>query len=590
MSALAALTRYYDRLADQGEVPPFGYSLEKIGWCIVIDANGAVDDVVSLHDTEGRRPKPRLVEVPQPVKRTSAVASNFLWDKTAYALGVTAGAGRRTSQEHEAFKALHRDGLAGTEDPGLRALLAFLDRWRPEHFTAPSFPDDMRDGNVVFRFGPQRDFLHQIPAAKAIWAQRSRAEDGRLARCLVTGDRAPIARLHPAIRGVRGAQSSGASIVSFNLDAFTSYGHDQGENAPISQQAAFAYTAVLSRFLARGSRQLIQVGDASTVFWADASEAEQIDLAEDVFAAGLGVEIDEGVQSNRVRSVLEGLAKGRPLSQLAPELDEGVRFYVLGLSPNAARLSVRFWFEDSFAAIAAGIATHARDLRLEPPPRETQPDIRRLLLECAVRRKPENIPPQLAGETLRAVLTGQRYPATLLATLLMRLRVDGEVTALRVALLRALIARGRRLDSTTSKEEPPVSHDPDCKEPGYLLGQLFALYEYAQSAALGYSVNATIKDKFYGAAATTPRSIFPLLDRGSVSHLAKLRKERRPQAVSIEKQIAEIMARLSPGNDPFPRALAPEQQALFALGYYHDRNRHYSKRASNSATTEEAIL
>jgi CRISPR-associated protein Csd1 len=296
--------------------------------------------------------------------------------------------------------------------------------------------------------------------------------------------------------------------------------------------------------------------------------------------------IDEAMQAGRVRPILEGIAKGRPLRHLDPKLAEGVRFYVLGLSPNAARLSVRFWFEGTFGHLADSIAAHARDMALDPAPREDRPSIRRLLIETAVRHKSENISPQLAGEILRAILSGGRYPATLLSTILMRLRADGEVSPLRVALLKAIVTRNRRLDAFPTTEEPPVSYDPACKEAGYLLGQLFAVYEYAQSAALGRSINATVKDKFYGAAATTPQGVFPMLDRSSVPHLAKLRKLRPGQAVNIDKQIAEIMERLAPGTDPFPRSLPPAQQALFALGYYHQRNRRFADKPEH-ATAEE---
>lgn len=576
MTMLTALASYYDRLADKGEVPPFGYSLEKIGWCLVIDAAGAVRSVVSLMEGEGRKARPRLLTVPQPTIRTSGIASNFLWDKTAYVLGVTAGAGKRTAQEHDAFKALHRELLAGTDDPGLQALLAFLGRWTPDQFVPPAFPEEMKDGNIVFRVGDERAYLHDTPAARAIWARRSAGADGPEAICLVRGERGPIARLHPPIKGVWGAQSSGARIVSFNCDAFTSYGQEQGANAPVGEAAAFAYTTVLNRFLATDSGNRVQIGDASTVFWADGADAEKAALAEDAFAAMLG--IDDKVQANRVKPILEAVAQGRPLTEFDPELAEGVRFYVLGLSPNAARLSVRFWFEDRFGWFADNVALHAADLRIEPAPRETLPGIWRLLIETAVLRKSDNIPPQLAGEMLRAVLSGGRYPATLLSTLLMRLRADGDVNALRVAMLKAVVARNRRLDASPTTEEPPVSLDPDCKEPGYLLGRLFAEYERAQSAALGKNVNATVKDKYYGAASSTPQTVFPLLDRGAAPHIAKLRKERRGMAILVEKEIAAIMDRLSPARDPFPRSLPPAQQALFALGYYHQRAKHFEKK------------
>lgn len=577
MTMLTALASYYDRLADKGEVPPFGYSVEKIGWCLVINEAGAVTQVIDLREQAGRKRLPKLLWVPESFKRPGVTPrAFFLWDNTAFALGVAKLGGKSAETRFQAFKNLHQELLDGTEDPALRALLAFLDCWSPENFLPPLFPEEMRDANLVFRFAGDRGYIHERDAARAIWARRRAEAEAKEAVCLITGKRAPIARIHPAIKGVWGAQTAGASIVSFNQDAFTSYGQEQGANAPVGEAAAFAYTTVLNRFLATDSGNRVQVGDASTVFWADGADAEKAALAEDAFAAMLG--IDDKVQANRVKPILEAVAQGRPLTEFDPDLAEGVRFYVLGLSPNAARLSVRFWFEDRFGWFADNVAQHAADLRIEPAPRETLPGIWRLLIETAVLRKSDNIPPQLAGEMLRAVLSGGRYPATLLSTLLMRLRADGDVNALRVAMLKAVVARNRRVDVSPTTEEPPVSLDPDCKEPGYLLGRLFAEYERAQSAALGHNVNATVKDKYYGAASSTPQTVFPLLDRGAAPHIAKLRKERRGMAILVEKEIAAIMDRLSPGRDPFPRSLPPAQQALFALGYYHQRAKHFEKK------------
>jgi CRISPR-associated protein Csd1 len=273
--------------------------------------------------------------------------------------------------------------------------------------------------------------------------------------------------------------------------------------------------------------------------------------------------VDEEVQANKVRPILEKIRAGRPLAEAAPELAGGVRFYVLGLSPNAARLSVRFWLEDDFGVIAKNFARHLEAMRIAPPPKDENPSIWRCLIEAAVQHKSENIPPNLAGEWLRAILTGGRYPLTLQSTVLMRLRADKDITALRVAILKSVLV--------TKGEEVPVSLDPENRDPGYLLGRLFALYEHVQTAALGRNLNSTIKDKFYGAAAATPRKVFTLLDKGSVNHLSKIAKEKKGYAVSLEKQIAAIMEHFNPSADPFPAFLTADQQSLFAVGYYHQK-------------------
>lgn len=571
MTTLTALTRLYDRLADAETVPRFGYSTEKIAYCIVLDAAGAVREVIDLrHHEDKKKPQPRLIAVPQSFKRPGTTPRPFfLWDNTMFVLGVTGDEKKDPAGRHAAFKACHADLLAGTDDPGLVALRTFLETWTPDQFTPPLFPDAMRDTNVVFRLQTDQGFLHQRPAAGPLWSTCLTDADGAEGICLVTGERAPIARTHPAIKGVLNAQTSGGSIVSFNFDALESYGHQQGGNAPVSVASAFAYTTALNHMLARDSHHRVQIGDATTVFWAEAEDAETAAIAEQAFSFGLGVEINPDTAIAPVRAILEGMAQGLPLSRINPRI-EAARFYVLGLSPNQARLSVRFWLEDSFGRIAEHIGAHARDLRLQPPPRQKRPSPWHLLVEAAVQRKSDNIPPQLGGELMRAILTGRPYPATLLTTLLMRLRGDSQITALRVALLKAIVARAHRLAPHPTTEDPPVALDPDNTDPGYLLGRLFALYEGAQHAALP-SIKATVKDKFYGAASSTPQSVFPLIDRGSAAHLTKLRKEKPGLAYVIEQDIAAVMARMSPGETPFPRSLPPDQQALFALGYYHQR-------------------
>jgi CRISPR-associated protein Csd1 len=585
MSALASLARAYDRMAARGEAPVPGYSTEKIGFLISLNDDGSViGEPIDLRDSEGKKRPPKLLAVPQPVKRTSGIAPNFLWDKTAYVLGVTAGEGKRTASEHETFIAQHREWLVGTDDAGLLALLRFLETWRPEHFAERGWPEEMKDQNVIFAL--KRDwledvYLHDRSAARDLWTRLSDADDGRRTQavCLVSGEKAPIARLHPAIKGVWGAQSSGASIVSFNLDAFTSYGHEQGDNAPVSEAAAFAYTTALNHFLSRDSGHRVQVGDASTVFWADASDPAAAQDAEDIFLSGLMGMDDERGMTRDVKDVLQQIRAGRIDAGLFARLPRDVRFYVLGLAPNAARLSIRFYLEDDFGVIARRYLDHIERLRIEPPPREAAPSMWRMLIETAVSRKTDNIQPNLAGEWLRAILTGAPYPLTLLSTLIMRIRADHDINAMRVAILKSILIRNFKM-------EVPVALDSKCDDKGYLLGRLFAVYEQTQSAALGRDVNATIKDKYYGAASAQPRRVFHLLESGSANHLSKVGKQKPGLRINLEKQIGAIMDLMQPEDDPFPASLPEKSQALFGLGYYHQRNEFFRK--TDKSTPEDA--
>jgi CRISPR-associated protein Csd1 len=579
MSALASLVRAYDRMAVRGEVPAYGYSQEKIGFLISLNPDGTVaHDPIDLRQGEGKKKTARLMAVPQPTKRTSGVAPNFLWDKTAYALGVTAGEGKRTSLEHETYVASHREWLASSRDVGLQALSRFLESWTPEQFVQLGWPEEMKDQNIVFALEGERldkVMIHDRPAAREIWAQLAAAGEKNAAACLITGNHAPVARLHPAIKGVWGAQSSGASLVSFNLDAFTSYGHEQGDNAPVSEASAFAYTSALNHFLERDSGRRIQVGDTSTVFWADASDVLAADEAESFFRVIIDEKAAETVEEKKVESILAKLRSGRPIEDFKPDLPQGVRFFVLGLAPNAARLSVRFYIEEDFGVIAQRYLRHLQRMRIDPPPKQEAPSMWRMLIETAVLRKSENIQPNLAGEWMRAILTDAPYPFTLLSTLIMRLRADQDVNALRVAILKSILIKNFKM-------EVPVSLDSECKESGYLLGRLFAVYEQIQVAALGRNVNATIKDKFYGAASAQPRKVFPLLDSGSSNHLSKIGKQKPGLKVNLEKAVGAIMESMSPDGDPFPASLPDKSQALFGLGYYHQRNQFFQKSEKSS--------
>jgi CRISPR-associated protein Csd1 len=577
MSILASLAHAYERLKD---APPFGFSTEKISYLISLNDDGSPAGApIDLRDSGGKKRLPRLMAVPASFKRPGVTPrAFFLWDNSAFVLGVSANEAKACEPRWQAFRALHQKALPESNDAGLISLRRFLEFWSPDKFVSLGWPEDMKDQNIVFALESERRerFLHERPAARSLWARLSAEGNKSSAICLVTGETAPIARLHPAVKGVWGAQTSGASIVSFNLDAFTSYGHEQGGNAPVSEAAAFAYTTALNKFLETGSRQRVQIGDASTVFWADASEAPLAEQAEDLFA-GMFAEFDEAGQAGMVGILLEKIRLGLPLCDFAPDLGTGVRFFVLGLAPNAARLSIRFWLEDDFGTITRHYQRFVEDMRLDPPPRDPYPALWKYLAETAVLGKRENVPPNLAGEWMRSILTGRRYPQTLLATVLMRLRADGNVTALRVGILKALLIRNYH-------REVPVALDLKNVDKGYLLGRLFAVYEYVQSAALGSRVNATIKDKFYGAAAAQPRKVFSLLDKGSANHLSKVGKQSAGRKVNLERRIGEIMELMDPKADPFPASLSAAEQALFGLGYYHQRHNLFTPKKPD--TTE----
>ena len=548
----------------------------------MLSPGGEPVDTMQLLDMSGKKPRPSARPAPQAVKRTSGVAANFLWDKTAYALGAKRSPDTKrqapAEREHAAFRELHEELLAGSDDAGLRALRTFLNEWRPEEYSGLRHAEDMLDTNVVFRLDGDTGFLHDRAAAKEIWSAHldRRSAGAERGFCLVSGRRAPVARLHPALKGVFGAQSSGASIVSFNLDAFESFGKKRGANAPVSERAASAYTTALNALLARGSKRRIQIGDTTTVFWAEASGEGEAAAAEEFLSLTIAPPTDVQ-ESTKVRDALDAIAAGRPLAEAAPGVREDTRFYVLGLAPNAARLSVRFWHEDTIGGLARRIGEHWKDLSLSPEPWRTPPSAHRLLYETAVLRKAGNIPPTLGGALMRAILTGGRYPRTLFSAIIARMRADREITGLRAAICKACLTRDYRLKF--EKEDVPVSLNRNEKNPAYRLGRLFAVYEAVQRAALG-KTNTTIKDSYYGAASATPASVFPLLEQRSARHLSRIRKDKGGQAVNYEREVDAILGGV---DTALPRSLRLEDQGRFALGYHHQRESFYSARDRGDA-------
>lgn len=589
---LDALYVYYQRLAEEERVPTYGYSTEKISFALVLSRSGEPLSVVDLREHDGKKSRPRPMRVPvDPDKtRTSGIFAYPLWDKTSYALGVTAGAGKRLSDEHAAFKARQAEVFGAAQDDDLRAFFAFLKNWRPERLAdLPGYRDDLLDTNVVFRIDGQREYLHDKPEAQSLWADALASDSEASGQCLVTGDTAPLASGHPRIREVNGAQSSGAYLISYNISAFESYGKRANENAPIAKSVAFAYAAALNHLLRRDTEnhQRVQIGDASVVFWA-LGEGRKATQAEGLFAAMLAPP-DDAHETDRLRSTLENIAQGRALANIDPDLDERTRFYVLGLAPNAARLSVRFWFNDTLGHFVRRFREHFNDLAIEPNRWNIAPAMWRLLYATAAQGKAENIPPQLAGELTRSILTGARYPRSLLANAIMRMRADGEVTDTRVALCKAVLAREARLRSrsTSRRQEVPVSLDRESINAGYRLGRLFAELENVQRQALGKNINATIRDRYYGAASATPASVFPLLLRNAQNHFAKLRKEGKGGlAHTMEAEIAAIVDGL---NENLPRSLRIQDQGHFAIGYYHQSKARFAKREDAPKAEDQNI-
>lgn len=575
---LHALNGYYERMLETPDsgMPAFGTSLENISFALVLGEDGTLQDVEDLREPDGKKLRPRKMPVPAAEKKASGIKANFLWDATGYVLGRDdKGKQERTDRCHTAFIELLKS-YCDDADSGLKAVLAFLDGGRGIELTARNDWSEICGTNLVFRLDGVPGFIHDRPAARKAWegCLASRGTED-LGQCLVSGlIRQPIARLHPSIKGVRDAQSSGASIVSFNLSAFGSYDKEQSFNSPISQKSAFAYTTALNALLSRDSRQKIVIGDATYVIWAACRNpvegffAGLLDPPAETTDASIQ---DDQQTTDEIRSLLKAIRDGRRAADFLPELEEDIQFYILGLAPNAARLSIRFWEANSLGTLLARVGKHYEQLHIvrqfdsEPE----FPPLWRLLCQTATLGKAENISPVLAGGMARAILTGARYPQNLLPLVLERIRAEHNVTYFRAALLKAYLLRN------TPMEEVPVSLDLNRTDRPYLLGRLFAVLEKAQEEAIP-NTNATIKDRYLAAAAATPGQVFHMLLKNSANHIAKLKKdpEKKGRAFHYDVMTQEIIS----GFSDYPKTMKAEEQGLFMIGYYHQRKDFYTKK------------
>ena len=582
---LQALTAYYEQLVRQGKLSAPGWDDSfKVSYELRLNDAGQLLRVVPLltEKTVGKKTvlAPRAMRVPAHEKRSSGIAANFLCDNSTYLLGADEkGKPERSADCFKACAKLHHTILDGVDSPAARALLAYFDSWDPAQAAAhPLLAEQWKEitGNANLIFGYEaadhsHSFVNDDPAIQNAWQTHynDRSTDSDMGQCLITGKYAPIERTHPNISGVPGAQSSGAALVSFNAPAFCSYGHEQGDNAPVSKYAAFAYTTALNRLLADRSH-CKHVGDTTILCWAENAEP----VYQDAMSMFLfGADEATGIQESDVQAALKRLSTGQTVPFLEKELSPDQHFYLLGLAPNAARLSVRFFLRDTFGSFAQNLQKHAEEMEIDCSEKEK---FRTLPIWAVVNETTRTVPgqpakpsPQLAGDLLRAVLTGGRYPATLLNGVTLRIRAEQTVTRGRAAVIKAYYLRN--YPTELNKEVYTVSLNETTNVP-YLLGRLFSVLEAVQKAA-NPGINTTIKDRYFNAACATPGMSFPTLLRLSQKHLRKLNDGL---ATHYDKQITELMAQLPESG--FPARLSLPDQGKFTIGYYHQTQKRYVKK------------
>lgn len=585
---LRALMDYYEILAKAGEISRPGYCMASVPLALNLKEDGTLIGVMPLKIEAQRGKKtievPQKLEVPEQVKKSVNVAANFLSGNSSYVLGIdNKGNPERTRQCFEAFRKLHHDVLDGVDSLAARAVLAFLDAWEPEKSAdCAAIADDIEaltaGGNIVFRVAGY-GYVQDDSVVRQAWeAYKAGATTSPVMQCLITGQQAPAARLHASIKGVKGGQPTGVSIVSFNARAYESYGRDeqQGLNAPVSEYAAFAYTTALNHLLADTEHKQT-FGDTTVVYWAQSPER----IYRDIFSFSinpvsgegeeqLAIVADKGTQK-LVGDIFEKLLEGIPVDDFQDAFDPQTRFYVLGLAPNAARLSIRFFLENDFGQVMESIKAHYDALEIERSPKDFQylPLWKLMQETVSPKSKDKASSPLLSGATLRAIFSGQPYPEALYSNVMLRIKAERDISRGKAAIIKAWLTRKYQ---ERYKEVLTVSLNEQSNNKAYILGRLFAVLEKAQLDA-NPGINATIKDRYFASACATPASVFPILLRLAGHHTSK-----SDYGYVSEKKIRDLLDKLDVANNPYPAHMNLPDQGVFILGYYHQMKANYTKK------------
>lgn len=571
---LQALVKYYEDLEKQGKLPRQGWCQAKVSYGINLSTDGNIKNIIWLKDEIQAGKKQiwtsKTMSVPAMLTRSSGIAANFLCDNSKYLLGIDkSGTGKRIVECFEAAKKKHLKLLGNASGEMAQAICAFFRNWDPEEakkniVVLENWEEITDGGNLIFCMN--EGYAQDDDEIQKIWdAENEQTETDAEGICLVTGERTEISRIHRNIKGVPGAQSSGAALVSFNAPSFESYGKEQSYNAPVGKYAEFAYTSALNYLLAQ-RKYTFPLGDSMIVYWAEEAKLEY----QDVLLALLNPVKDN---QNEVHAFFEKLRKDEQIMINDMELNPSQKFYILCLAPNAARLSVRFFYQSSFGNITKNLACHYERMQMIKPKWEEREYLGiEDMLKGTVNMNSRDKKPisNMAAMVFSAILQNSRYPASLYTDALIRIRAEqGCVTWGRASIVKAFLMKNHK----NTEGEICMGLNEESNDVAYVLGRLFSVLESIQTDA-NPGIKSTIRDRYFNSACATPASVFPVLFKLKNSHIKKLEREKESAKVYYEKLLTQIVGKL----EMYPKRLSLEEQGRFILGYYHQMQKKYEKR------------
>lgn len=583
---LQALETCYDIMTKDKDfdVAPFGYSKVMIHFAIVIDEEGQVKSILDLR--EGKRGEFHTVPIQE--GRSSGIKPYILCDKSKYLLGKEIDEKGKLLTFNTYLRAMydkHKQVFGRLNNKGIRAIEKFLVRTLEGEEWPISITHDCYKGSlIIFKLENEIGYIHEDIEVKTYWEDHLNDQEGNskneiIAQCLISGEyNSKIVQKHTLIKGVMGAQPAGASLSSINMDSAESYSRKKAANAPMSEKTMFKYTTALNSLINSDTNKMI-IGDTTCVFWTEKEiTGNCVALLKGLFG---GVQVDEEKEvgmstseTKHTKNVLERVLKGLHISSEMLEIEKDTTVYILGLSPNMARISIRFWYKDTFGHFIEKIKMHYEDMEIIKSDKVREMvTIRDVLKSIAVQGKNENVPKVVQNALFTAITGGSAYPQGIYTNILIRMRAEAGddwcVNPARVSYIKAFLKRKYRINQWIEKEgELTVALNENSTNTGYQLGRLFSVLEKLQQD----SGNTGLRECYFASASTNPKVVFPAILKLAQNHVAKVSKTEG--GCYMDKLCQEILGNI----EEFPTSLSLDDQGLFILGYYHQKQYIYTKK------------
>ena len=565
---LQSLVKLYEAWAEKGEIEKLGWNPVKISYGISLDEEGNVDEIIHLKTNapKGNKEMPSLISLPMPVKRSVGVASNFLYDNATYVFGYdNSNKPDRAKQCFDCFRSVGNKVLENSDDEFSTVIKKFLQKDYSEFENLSDLltelnctettVDDILNKGANLLLMPLGKFPTDSKAICESWNSYYEHSDAPKGVCLVTGKDDHIAKLHPVIKNIRGAQAAGASLVSFNATAFDSYGKENGYNAPVSEYAAFAYTSALNKLVSDNDHKVFS-GDTTVVCWTEDGESAYQDVFAGIFNS------DDEVKQKDLHDTIVNIVNGNEVKWEGIPLNPSNNFYILGISPNSARLSVRFFIQNTFGKVMENLLKNQQRMEMVKPGFEkfNYIPLWRILGETVNKKsRDKKCKPHLAGDVLNSIINDYNYPSTLYYGILGRISAEQNINWVKASVLKAYLLKNY---DSKYKEEITVDYNENSNNKAYLLGVLFSNLEEIQNTA-NPGIKSTIRDRYFTAASSTPSRVFPILIDLAQNHIKKI--PNVGAKVKCQKMLTETMSKL---GDKFPNRLKLDEKGMFQLGYY----------------------